>query len=432
MAIDNHKEKARVSFERSGKKTLKFYSCPLCGSKTKTIYLEIDHRGKSQLMLKCACGTLFYPGLKAPDYFEEEGHDSFFMRIDQAEGIDAIIAPMFLSPHLRSANVVDVGCGMGFGSDFLRFLGRTSIAFDPSRAAKMSTDVLGIEIHNTYVPETTVAIQAPILVFASEVIEHVGNPQKFLVNLKNIAGSEGYVILTTPNADFVTAAAKPETVATLLAPSQHLFLLSPASFTFLAKKVGFPWVQTVVNSDRLMLICGPKEIEVSDDFRREEYVSYLENRLSSMPVDTQLRHRIFGYRLFKEHIHSARYNEAEVVLGRLQKSYLGLGLNLFDPASVCEMFADASGSNYSLPPTEDFPFNVGIIFFLIATLKVAHDHDVVGAAPFANAALEIGNLYRKIFLDEGIFSSYDLENQMLAEWSETLIKTHSIPTQNIF
>ena len=87
------------------------------------------------------CHSLYYPNAKAPDYEVVENEPSFYMRIDQAEGIDSALRPLFSVPKLKDFAVVDIGCGLGFTSDFVRFQGRECLAFDPSSAAKISSKI---------------------------------------------------------------------------------------------------------------------------------------------------------------------------------------------------------------------------------------------------------------------------------------------------
>jgi len=82
----------------------------------------------------------FYGNIKFPgeytradlDFYQDDIHNHFLKVYDQA-----------ISGKKR---VLDVGCGLGFTSDFVRFQGRDCIAFDPSSAAKLSTEFLKIDI----------------------------------------------------------------------------------------------------------------------------------------------------------------------------------------------------------------------------------------------------------------------------------------------
>jgi hypothetical protein len=61
------------------------------------IRVSLSYNSKKMEMYHCKCGTLYFPNAKAPNYEEVEGHDSFYMRIDQFEGIDSALMPLFLA-----------------------------------------------------------------------------------------------------------------------------------------------------------------------------------------------------------------------------------------------------------------------------------------------------------------------------------------------
>lgn len=144
--------------------------CPICGSLSSSQSIELMYEGSPLRMHRCVCGSLFYPNRFAPDYGKAEGEDSFWMRIDQAEGIDSVLRPLLVSRRLNHLPVIDIGCGMGFSADFIRSQGRSCQAFDPSAAAVMSSRILGIEIVHGLADIMSIRGQEPRLVFASEVI----------------------------------------------------------------------------------------------------------------------------------------------------------------------------------------------------------------------------------------------------------------------
>jgi SAM-dependent methyltransferase len=377
-------------------------------------------------MISCACGSLFYPGARAPDYEVAEGRTSFFMRIDQAESIDASLRPLFVSPSLASYAVVDIGCGIGFTSDYLRFTGRQCDAFDPSSAARMSTEILGIQIHQEIATPDRVTVGHPRLVFASEVIEHVDDPREFLATLRAIAGDTGYVIVTTPNADYVRRESPTEVVLAILAPDQHLFLLSKQSLKRLAVEAGFPWVHTWAEDHRLLMVAGPSSISTEGSFEHSTYVAYLADRLENCHwIGPEIRVRTFGYRLFKAYVNSGRYQEADGLFSDLTATYAALGFNLSRPEEVVARYRLAAGPDRSLPPPEAFPYNTAIIFFLKGILDIAHRQSRSTARPYIHASIDLADLYREIF-SVGTFQAYDLELQAVKSWALTAIEQHEL------
>jgi len=399
--------------------------CPICGRTSSKVKLFVEDNDTRLTVLACRCGSLFYPGAKAPDYEIVENRASFFMRIDQAEGIDSAAMPLFASPDLESFSVVDIGCGLGFTSAFIRFLGRECLAFDPSSAARLSTEYLGIEVSREYAKISNTETKKQKLVFASEVIEHVNDPLQFLKLLKEIASDTGYAIVTTPNADYVKSNNPKNTILAMLAPSQHLFLLSKSSLSALAKTAGFSWIHAWTEAERLFLVVGPKKITLSNSFSRLDFVAYLENQLKDEKIGRLFRYRSYGYRLFKEYVHSGRYKESETLLAELTTAYCELGLNLNEPTSIVESLNQASGEELLLPDPELFPYNLALLMHLQGTLQIAHFHDREAARPFFDAAIEISDLYRRVFTN-GIFQAYDLELQSVKGWALEAKRIHQL------
>lgn len=408
-------------FERST-----FSNCPVCHSTSNRVKLYISDNNSTLCVYRCRCGTIFYPNAKAQDYEVVENKNSFFMRIDQFEGIDSALMPLFTSPNLNEYSVIDIGCGLGFTSSYIRYLGRECFALDPSSAAKMSTQELLIDISSEYAsPENTFTTNKK-LVFASEVIEHVDDPLEFLKTIKVIAGESGYAILTTPNAEFVHPRNHTNTILTILAPSQHLFLLSKSSLKMLAEKVGFAWIHIWTHNERLFMIAGPCQVEISNCFSRKEYTNYLQFQLSDSRISPIIRYRSYGYRLFKELVNSGSYIEAEKILSELTVFYAELNLDLSDPGEIVATLKAASGKVGSrLPDTEKFPYNLALLMYLQGVLKIAHEHDRIAAKPFFQAAIAISELYRDVFSD-GIFQLYDLEMQNVKDWALNQISLHSL------
>jgi 2-polyprenyl-3-methyl-5-hydroxy-6-metoxy-1,4-benzoquinol methylase len=400
--------------------------CPICQRITKTLMLQVTSDAQLFDLVSCECGTVFYPNAQAPDYGVVEGRESFFMRIDQTESIDASARPLFSSPELASYPVVDIGCGVGFTTDFVRFMGRESAAFDPSASARLSTQLLGIDIRDEMATSESITVKGPRLVFASEVIEHVEQPEQFLRELKAIAGENGYLIVTTPNAEFVKLDAPRDTLLAMLAPSQHLFLLSTTSLARLARSVGFSWVHTWTDEERLFLICGPKKVELSNNFSRATYIEYLTEKLANASeIRIDLRIRSFGYRLFKELVHAGRYEEADRVFDQITDSYADLGIDLKRPQDVIAKYRAAAGTSVHLPAPEFFPINVPLIYFLRGTLAIALYHDRISAGQFFRAAKDLADLYREVFTD-GVVQAYDIELQRVTIWVDESIALHHL------
>ena len=404
---------------------LKASSCPACGRSCRKVFIEVQDHNITKEIIKCKCGTIFYPDAVAPDYQIVESTSSFYLRIDQSEGIDSALRPVFFSPELQDYSVIDIGCGIGFTSDFLRFQGRECLAFDPSHSARISNKYLGIKISEEYANKRNTDGLEKKLIFCSEVIEHVENPQNFLNDLKEIAGEDGFLILTTPNSEYVCPKGDFDVINSLLAPSQHLFLLSQSSLKNLAMKVGFHWVHTWVEGERLFLIAGPRKIKIANNFDRSEYIDYLASRLENPSVGKLLRYRSFGYRLLKEYVNSAKYLKASNLWDEISRVYGELNIEIDDPNSVVRFYRTGAGPKLSLPNPAQYPYNIAILCYLKGILLIAYEHDRARATPFFEAAIEISQLYRRVY-SQGILQGFDLEVQQIAVLAQDAINLHEL------
>lgn len=422
------------NFSRNSSSQIRFASrlsyvrrstCPVCRKFSSKVHIFIKFGENDLPILSCGCGALFYPGAKAPDYEIAESRSSFFLRIDQAESIDASVMPLFASPDLDSFSVIDIGCGLGFASSYVRFLGRECLAFDPGSAARLSTEILKIPISQDYATVFNTRTKNPKLVFASEVLEHVDDPLSFLQSLKEITGESGYVMITTPNAEFVTRDNSKNTILSILAPGQHLFLLDEKSLSKIMLSAGFSWVKTWTNEERLFAIAGPKEVSLSNSFSQTDFLSYLAFNLEDQRVSKIIRYRSYGYRLFKEYVNLGQYEEGSNIFAELTEAYSELGLKLDDPRSILAKLNSVTDNGFSLPSPEQYPFNLALLMYLQGIVLIAYRHDRIGAAPYFKAAMEISDLYRNVYTTNNL-GGYDSELQSVKGRALHQIELHSI------
>ena len=101
------------------------------------------------------------------------------------------------------SDALDIGCG---GGQFLQFMKdhmkvRNPIGVDISRAAVRETRSRGLDAHLVDVSTSNLPFENDCLdlVFCSEVIEHVFDPDFLLGEIWRVLKNEGRVLVTTPN-----------------------------------------------------------------------------------------------------------------------------------------------------------------------------------------------------------------------------------------
>jgi SAM-dependent methyltransferase len=135
------------------------------------------------------------------------GHDEFTnfgWKTPEVESHHEYTIPAILNllPKEESLNILDVGCGNGYLANHLSKIGHhvigVDIAEDGIRIAKETYPHLKFELHSAYEKFDNLLRVPADVVIASEVIEHLYFPQRFLKNIHDALCPGGYLILTTP------------------------------------------------------------------------------------------------------------------------------------------------------------------------------------------------------------------------------------------
>lgn len=106
-------------------------------------------------------------------------------------------------PRSKSMRVLDVGCGTGLNARILRDMGHTVVGTDLSPVAIERLKEAGFEGYVCDVPAGLPFESGSFdLVYASEVIEHIGDTEGFLAELARVLKPGGMLMLSTPNSAF--------------------------------------------------------------------------------------------------------------------------------------------------------------------------------------------------------------------------------------
>jgi SAM-dependent methyltransferase len=164
-----------------------------------------------------------------------------------------------LVPDNRPLRVLDVGCGTGLNAEHLAAKGHTVVGIDLSPVAIEKFTRKGFEgfvcdlENETGVPLPSSSFD---LIFASEVIEHLGDTATFLAELNRLLRRGGALVLSTPNSAFW-----PYRILALLGrtPSEyqhpgHLRFFSRRSLAEALVSAGFA-VETI-SARHVYCVCG--------------------------------------------------------------------------------------------------------------------------------------------------------------------------------
>lgn len=211
--------------------------CPACG-----VALVRERGTKSGFqMLSCrGCKTLYTSQL--PDAETAEDYDSYY-------GAGNLSAPDFINRRLdelmsefaqykQSGRLLDVGFGAGTLMEAARRGGWTALGVEVSRSAAEHVHGLGFEVFCGTLHEARYPDNYFDVVTASEVLEHVPDPQLVLNEIARVVRPGGLLWGTTPHGRGLSAHML-GLKWSVVSPPEHLQLFSVRGIKRMLKEAGF-------------------------------------------------------------------------------------------------------------------------------------------------------------------------------------------------
>jgi SAM-dependent methyltransferase len=230
--------------------------------------------------------------------------------VQSGAGLMAMLEPLL---RLRPQNgaLLDVGCGFGFVPHFWQNSGRgPAVGLETSEYGRIGREKLGVDIrHSFYAPLKDSLDGRFRYVFASEVLEHVADPNTFLAEISGGLSADGILILTTPAAEGVAKTTDHTNLLASLSPGFHYFLASRLGLAHLLRQAGFRHVRVESTGTRLFAWAShhtlPDIAPVGEGW--DAYIAYLEC------LSDHSDHHVAGgarYRLFKDTLNSGDITRA--------------------------------------------------------------------------------------------------------------------------
>jgi SAM-dependent methyltransferase len=307
-------------------------ACPNCGSDVpKPLLLTIDFTTspgsrKQTRVLRCsACGCPFYAEQIPPDYAEdamlERGRVPFYLQ--QGAGLSLITRPLAQVRAPAGSVYTEVGCGFGFGIDYARHARNwTGKGIDPGGIARLGQEMLGVSIQRRYVQDTEPALAGTCdVVMASETIEHVVSPIRFVRVLRRMLRPGGTLILTTPDGADIRPETNPGVLIGLLSPGLHLIFQTRETLHRTLLDAGFHHL--LINKDGHSLVAfasdRPVDLERDNTVLRAQYRAYLEQRSADFSPEQDL-FMAFAGRALQEAISDAAFDQADRVRDQIERA----------------------------------------------------------------------------------------------------------------
>jgi SAM-dependent methyltransferase len=417
-------------------------ACPVCGSRrSKTTILRARRRGllhwlRSPRKLALAacpdCDSLFYEHVTAPAYERPAKHawaTEFY--VEQGAAIDALIEPIARLAGRPIGRLLELGCGYGFSLDAgRRLFGWQVLGIDPSPLAAAGSRDLRVPIVAAYAGSDENPDSSFDLVYASEVIEHVGQPREFLQICKARLAGDGVLILTTPDADCI----RPETPAATLLPAlslgHHLTLFSRRGLAQALTEAGFSAVAIHADGPRLVAYAANQPFDF-DPLRRLDRRLYREYLNAVLQRDDLSVSLLIGLssRLLKDLTHAGDYSAAKGLFDSLaQLIERERGISIAAPAvdALTEKLEQVGLSGRS-----GAPWCLPGIFYCRGMIELNHAADHANAAIWFDASARIAAACRAAYAAAGIDDGETAVLQHQAEENAILALSFADPAAAI-
>ena len=284
--------------------------CPNCGLQAPMRQiLDIDYRPPDAehryILHVCPnCTARFVDNTQTMDYGTEElieiGWNIY--QVQLGAGVWPISAPLTRIEKPRGARVLEIGGAYGFGLDFcIRARGWQGEGFDPSPLAAFGARELGLDIRQEYFTEQNLKDGPWDVVISTEVIEHLEHPPEFFALMRRALAEDGILVVTTPDAAWVTPELSAGDLMPLLSPGAHLVLQTQESLQGALMAAGFAHVVVLRGAMSLVAYASPSPFTLSDDAAaaRAMYRQYLVERGRLTDAMSDLRLGFAGRGLFE-------------------------------------------------------------------------------------------------------------------------------------
>ncbi len=108
-----------------------------------------------------------------------------------------------IKPHLKGSSLLDVGCGVGYLCKAFSDKFAVVVGLDGSRKKIEKAKKLNFRSNITYFESLIENFKSQRFfdtIIATNILEHVKNPNKFLKKLKSLLSKKGRIVITVPNA----------------------------------------------------------------------------------------------------------------------------------------------------------------------------------------------------------------------------------------
>jgi SAM-dependent methyltransferase len=273
-------------------------TCPACGDCAgKPVILEVGTLGlasRTITLVACqACELRFFPDLGAPASFADVEDVAARRMFELGIGLHGSVECLGRLERPPGRRMLEVGCGTGLTLDWAgRVLGWEVLGVDTSAVSALTRDELGVPVVNGLLGETA-EVEPGVwdVVFASEVIEHVTDPAKFLAAIRSALAPGGTFVLRTPAAESLAPGHDPSAMLATLSPGYHAMLHTAASLEATLRRAGFSAVAVCREGDTLHAgaATGRLDWDADGKLSEREISDYLRDRVETLEIGSATR-----------------------------------------------------------------------------------------------------------------------------------------------
>ena len=174
-----------------------------------------------------------------------DGDDSpgHFYKLHDKEQVDKL--KILGTENIRGKIIADVGCGAGAFLDILKGLASKTIAVEPTKPFHHELRTKG-HVTYSYCEDVLKEWAGTVdIVVSFAVLEHVENPIAFLKEIKSLLKPDGFLLISTPNAEDWLLEFIPVEYGRFFYRSAHAWYFNRASLNYICKAAGFRDINVV-------------------------------------------------------------------------------------------------------------------------------------------------------------------------------------------
>lgn len=241
------------------KSRLEYISCNLCNSDSTTLFMRVCGFN----IVKCKKCSLIYinPRLKFNQlksiynntYFKNRAFKDFKYALygyenylsEKKDIIDTFARRLrIIERYKKPGKLLDIGCALGFFLELASKRGWKSYGIEVSKAAADYAKKNKHSVFNGTLEEASYKKESFDAVTIFDVIEHLPNPKKTVLQIKKLLKPKGIIAVTTPNIGSLAAKVLGSGWEEIKRVREHTYFFSDKTLRELLESAGFKVLKT--------------------------------------------------------------------------------------------------------------------------------------------------------------------------------------------